>query len=167
MLTYQGTWQDSVLPGHSGGAVEYTNDGTPPVGQATFTFTGTGVDYIAAKWFNRGIAAVSLDGGPSVDVDLYAPGTSGDTNTVAYKQVVYSKRNLSNGSHTLTVTYTGRFNPLADPVSSYLITIDAFDVFDDPPPVVSTSASSPWSIGLLALVAVGLVVVLERRRRAV
>jgi len=151
-----GTWTSSPLPGHSAGAVDYTSDGTPPVGSATFSFTGTGVDYIAAKWFNRGFAAVSLDGEPAQDVDLYAPGVSGDTSTVSYQQVVYSASGLADGPHTLTVTWTGRHNPAASGVANYLITIDAFDVTtpDPEPPVVSTPASSPWSLVLLALVGV-------------
>ncbi|MBW6469354.1 MAG: hypothetical protein K0B85_09390 [Coriobacteriia bacterium] len=168
-IVYEGTWQTSSLAGHSGGAVLFSNDGTPPVGKATLTFTGTGIDYVAAKWYNRGIAAVSLDGGPEEMVDLFyqPPGSPPyATSTVQFQQLVYSKRGLSPGSHTLTVRYTGDHNPLASNVSNYLITIDYFEVFDDPPPVVSTSASSTWSLALGVLFAGAFVAVLARRRAA-
>lgn len=150
-VVYSGSWSTSVLPGHSGGSVAYTTD--DPNATATFTFDGTGVDLIAAEWYNRGIAAVSLDGGPEMLVDLYAPGVPGDTGTVSYQQVVYSTGTLVNSSHTLTVRCTGSGNPSA--AAPLLITIDAFDV-RTVPATVSTPASSPWS--MLAFAAIGLVV---------
>lgn len=161
-LAYTGTWTTSSLPGHSGGAVEFTTDGGTPA-SATLTFTGTGIDYYAAKWYNRGIAAVSIDGGPEELVDLYAPGVVGDTSTVSYQQLVFSKRDLPLGTHTIRVRFTGTFNPAAS--SPYLITIDYFEAFDDPP-VVTTSASSTWSILVGVLMAGALAVVVARRRAA-
>jgi|GEM_PF-5784640 len=151
-VSYTGTWLPSFLPGHSGGSVAYSSD--DPDATATFTFSGTGVDYIAATWYNRGIAAVSLNGGPEEMIDLYSPGIPGDTTTVGYQQVVYSVRDLPDGPHTLTVRVTGDSNPAAS--SPYLITVDAFDVFVEPP-VVSVPASSWWSLALLA--AMGLAVI--------
>lgn len=147
-VAYTGGWSLSSLPGHSSGSLEYSSDA--PNATATFSFTGTGVDWIAAKWYNRGIAAVSLDGSSEQMVDLYAPGTPGDTNTVSYQQVVYSKRGLANGPHTLRIRVTGTFSSGSSP---YLITVDAFDVFVRPP--VSTPASSPWTLALLAVIGIG------------
>ena len=151
-----------MLPGHSGGNLAYSSDQVN--GTATFTFTGTGVDYIAAKWYNRGIAAVSLDGGAEQMFDLYAPGVAGDTSTVQYQQVIYSVRGLANGPHTLRVRVTG--NHRAAAAVPYLITVDAFDIVD---PTVSSPASSTWSLALAAVGALGAVAVLDvvRRRRAV
>lgn len=163
-VTYTGTWTNSSLPGHSGGSVLYSSQVNAT---ATFSFTGTGVVWIAAKWYNRGIAAVSLDGGPEQMVDLYAPGIPGDTSTVSFQQQVYSASGLSNGPHTLTIRVTGNRNPAAS--SPYLITVDAFDVTvpDPPPPVTSTSASSPWTIAvLLGVGVVGVAAVGALRRRA-
>ena len=165
-LIKSGTWVNSLLASHSGGAVDYTNDGAPPVGSATFSFTGTGVTYFAAKWYNRGIASVSLDGGAAEPVDLFyqPPGSAPyATSTVQSQQAVYTKQNLANGPHTLTITYTGAHNPLASNVSGYLITIDAFDV-TTPDPAVSTPASSPWSVTLLILLAAAMGAVVLRRR---
>ncbi len=158
-VVYTGVWTPSVLPGHSGGSVEYSSDQAN--GTATFSFTGTGVDYIAAKWYNRGIAAVSLDGGPEQLLDLYAPGIPGDTTTVQYQQVIYSVRALANGPHTLKVRVTGTRSGAA--AAPGLITVDAFDVFVEPP-VVSTSASSLWSLAVLGLVGVGVAAVVLKRR---
>jgi hypothetical protein len=162
-VAYTGTWTNSSLPGHSGGSVLYSSQVNAT---ATFSFTGTGVVWIAAKWYNRGIAAVSLDGGPEQMVDLYAPGVSGDTSTVSFQQAVYSASGLSNGPHTLRIRVTGNHNAAA--TTPYLITVDAFDVTtpDPPPPVVSTSASSPWSIAVLAvlgLAGAGAVYAVRRR----
>lgn len=160
-VVYSGTWANSILPGHSAGSVSYTSDGTPPVGSATFSFNGTGVKYIAAKWYNRGHASVSVDGGAATIVDLYAPGVAGDTSTVSYQQEVFSATGLSNGPHTLTVTWDNSHNAAA--TAPYLITVDAFDV-TTPDPVVSTTASSPWSVALASLVGLALVGALVRRR---
>jgi hypothetical protein len=57
-------------PGHFGGSVFYS---TTTNGTATFSFTGTGVSLVAATWYNRGIAAVSVDGGAETLVDMYSP----------------------------------------------------------------------------------------------
>jgi hypothetical protein len=162
-IVYSGTWTTSGLPGHSGGSLAYSSQVN---GTATFTFTGTGVDYIGAKWYNRGIAAISLDGGPEQMRDLYAPGVVGDTGTVQYQQVIWGLRGLPNGPHTLRVRVTGNNGGAAS--APYLITVDAFDVFVEPP-VVSTPASSPWSIALAAVGVFGLVVAANvlRRRKAV
>ena len=60
-ITYAGARTPSTLPGHSGGSLAYTTD--QPNATATFTFTGTGVDWIAAKWYNRGIGEIRIDSG--------------------------------------------------------------------------------------------------------
>jgi hypothetical protein len=159
-IVYTGVWTPSVLPGHSGGSVAYTT--TQLGATATFTFSGTGVDWIAAKWYNRGIGEVQIDGGAWQPVDQYAAGIPGDTNTVLYQQVVHSVRGLTNGPHTLTVRLTSSHNPAA--ASPYLITIDAFDVFVEPP-AVSSPASSPWSLLLAGVLGIGGVAVMAKSKR--
>lgn len=143
-------------PGHVGGSVFHSSTTN---GTLTFTFSGTGVALVYAKWHNRGIAAVSVDGGPETTVDMYAAGTS-DLATVQTQQVFPVASGLSNGTHTLRVRVTGTRNPAA---SSVLVNVDAFDVTVPDPPVVNTFASSPWSIALGILFA-GAVVVFIRRR---
>lgn len=143
---------------HFGGSVFFSSTLNAT---ASFAFSGTEVSWVAAKWYNRGQAAVSVDGGPETTVDLYSAGT-GDLSTVLTQQVVYTSSGLSDGPHTLTIRVLGTKQTAS---SDYLITIDAFDVtLPDPPPVVSSSASSLWSIALGVVIAVGLVGITLRKR---
>jgi hypothetical protein len=167
-ISYTGTWSQSVLSGHSGGSVAFSSDS--PNATAVISFTGTGIDYIAATWFNRGWAAVSLDGGPEQLVDLYSPGSSingpeDPVTGVKFQQVIYSASGLSNGPHTLQVRVVGN-NGTPGSASPWLVTVDAFDVTTPDPPVVTTSASSTWSLALGVLLAGAVVAVLARRRTA-
>ena len=128
-VAYVGTWINSPLAGHYGGSVLYSST---TGNTATFSFTGSGVRYIAAKWYNRGDAQVLLDGVPVTPValfDLYAPGVAGDTNTVTFQQQIYSVTGLTHGPHTLTVRVNGTHNPAAS--TPYLITVDAFGAYSD------------------------------------
>jgi hypothetical protein len=167
-ISYTGTWSSSFLSGHSGGSVAFSSEA--PNATATISFTGTGIDYIAATWFNRGWAAISLDGGPEQLVDLYSPGNNlngpeDPVTGVKFQQVLYSASGLTNGPHTLQVRVVGN-NGTPGSASPWLVTVDAFDVTTPDPPVVSTSASSPWSLALGALLAGAVIAVLPRRRTA-
>ncbi len=162
-VVYSGTWTPSTLPGHSGGNLAYTTDVLGST--ASFSFNGTGVTWIAAKWYNRGIGEIQIDGGAWQPVDQYAPGIVGDTSTVQYQQAVYSVSGLTNGPHTVLIRLTNTHNLAA--ASPYLITLDAFDVTVPDPPVVSTTASSPGGIAAVALIGVlGAAVMLRRRAKA-
>jgi len=142
---------------HFGGSVFYS---TTTNGTATFAFEGTGIAIVYAKWGNRGIAAVSVDGGPETMVDMYAPG-SGDPATVQTQQVTQIASGLTNGPHTVTIRVTGTRNPSS---TGNLVNIDAYDVTTPDPPVYSTPASSTWSI-LAGVVLAGLAMALVVRRR--
>jgi hypothetical protein len=146
-------------PGHFGGSVFYS---TTTNGTATFSFEGTGIAIVYAKWGNRGIAGVSVDGGPETLVDMYAPG-SGSLATVQPQQVTQIASGLTNGPHTVTIRVTGTRNPAS---TDNLINIDAYDVTTPDPPVYSTPASSTWSIAVGALLALGVALVVSRRRTA-
>ena len=87
---------------------------------ATVTFTGTRVKYYATVDANRGIAAVSLDGGPEINVDEYAASYAGDT-------LVWTSPMLSQGTHTLSVRITGNRNPAS--TDSY-VSVDRFDFLE-------------------------------------
>ena len=159
-----GAWMPSTIPGHPVGHYDgYLQYSSVTNATATFSFTGTEVRYIAATWFNRGIAAVSVDGGPETMVDLYSPDPPPtDTNEVLCQQTVYTKTGLANGPHTITVRVTGTRNPSAG--SPGLITVDAFDVTVPDPPV-STPASSTWTVaGLVLLGIFGASAALTRKR---
>ncbi|MFI1169829.1 hypothetical protein ACH4UM_41410, partial [Streptomyces sp. NPDC020801] len=63
----------------------------------SYTFTGTGVDFITAEYSNRGHVHVSIDGGADQTFDCSAT-------TAAYQQACASVRGLTSGSHTIKVT---------------------------------------------------------------
>src|SRR5688500_1301531 len=66
----------------------------------TIQFTGSKIDYYAATASNHGIAAVSIDNNPEVDVDLYSQ----------FRQsfvMVYSTGTLNHGNHTLKIRVKG------------------------------------------------------------
>jgi len=128
-VSYTPVWNVNVPGvGLSHGTYSWTNAG----GSATFTFTGTGVDWIGRRqqWF--GIAEVSLDSGPWQAVNLYSPDDF-------LTGVVWSASGLSNQGHTLTIRWTGRQDPASTegvyggglpPYNvAALVGIDAFDVY--------------------------------------
>lgn len=99
----------------SGGAAVQS---TVPGAQAEFTFTGTSVTWIGTRSVSSGIALVKVDGGSSVEVDLFA------RPEVIHTPII-TLNGLSPGSHTLTIEVTGRQN--ADALSN-VVQVDAFDV---------------------------------------
>lgn len=86
--------------------------------QATFTFTGSRVALHAVRDTDQGIMSLSLDGGAGVDVDDYAPARNASG-------TVWTSPTLSSGSHTLTITNTGRRNSAS---AGNNIAIDRADV---------------------------------------
>lgn len=114
-LGWVGTWTGASGMGFSGGAMRYSSDAAA---QAQVAFEGTGVRVLALTGPMYGIAAVSVDGGVPVDVDLHSAG-------FAYRVPVFEVTGLSPGAHTLTVTYTGRRNALA---TGPRIDVDAVEV---------------------------------------
>ncbi len=66
-----------------------------------------------------GIALVSVDGGPSKEVDLFARPTD------EIHTPIITINDLSDGQHTLTIQVTGRQNSQAE---SNVVVVDAFDV---------------------------------------
>jgi methyl-accepting chemotaxis protein len=99
-------WQFTDFWRHSKKNVE--SDGTNaycsmPDEVATLRFRGSRVRLFGFAEANHGMAAVSVDGGEEVDVDLY--GTS--RNRVNF----YTSPTLARGEHTLTLRVTGEKNP--------------------------------------------------------
>ena len=141
-VTYTPTWNNWADPVLSGGSYTWTNAG----GTATFTFTGTRVDWIGLKYIYGGFGEVSLDGGPWIQASCYAAATQ-------YQQVIWSATGLANTSHTLIIRWTGihplgpqpvygggvpPFNPAA------IVNVDAFDVY--PGLTVTASAGAGGSV---------------------
>jgi peptidoglycan/xylan/chitin deacetylase (PgdA/CDA1 family) len=98
-FSYTGTWVD--CGGCNAGAYQNSFRYAPSAGGAlTFTFTGSQAVLSGYKEPQGGIASVSVDGGANSDVNYYS---SAQTLTT-----VYSTPILTNGSHVLTLSFTGR-----------------------------------------------------------
>ncbi|QHC56584.1 hypothetical protein [Rathayibacter tanaceti] len=115
-LVYSGSWK-SMSGGDSGGAIKYLTS----AGSVSFTFVGTSWRWISRKTSSSGIAAVSVDGGPVTKVDRYSA-------SAQYQVPVYETTSLSEGTHTVKISYTGTKN--ANSTDKNLI-IDAFVLAED------------------------------------
>jgi len=113
----------------------------PTWGAGAVSFVGTQLNWIGVVGPDYGIASVSVDGGPAADVDLYSP-------AVGVRETVYSTGGLPYGTHTVTISWTGRKNPAA---TGTAVSFDAFDVGGDlvqaAPPArpAFTEFAYPWN----------------------
>lgn len=131
MLTYVGTWTSAAGADFSGGYVRYN---TVAGNSATFTFTGTGVDWFAARSTVQHVAEVFLDGVSQGTFDLYGPVRTGN-------QLIWGVRGLPNTTHTVRIVN----------VTPY-VNIDAFDVYT--PSDITASAGPNGSISPSGVVTV-------------
>jgi len=105
-------WQSCVSCGGGGDpTVHWTNTASA---NATLRFSGTGVTFYSNLAPNHGIAAISIDGGPSQDVDTYGSRSQG-------YQPLFTASGLTDTTHTLVVTITGRRSASATD-SSWILT---------------------------------------------
>jgi hypothetical protein len=113
--SFSGTWYDNGMGVHSGGSAKLSMDAGA---RATFSFTGTGVTWIAYcdEW--SGIAKVYVDGALQGQIDTYASPSQAQSRK-------YSIGNLANGSHSLTIEATGNASSASQ---GRWIWVDAFDV---------------------------------------
>ena len=119
-VTLSGAWtQSDSTRGWSGDtAMQSTAAGA----KASITFNGTSVRWLGSRGRGMGIALVSVDGGPSREVDLFArPADEIHTPVITISD-------LSAGQHTLTIEVSGRANSEAQ---SNVVVVDAFDVQPD------------------------------------
>jgi hypothetical protein len=99
-IHHVGSWThvtNTNIPGAFDGTVSYTDRAND---FATIQWSGTQVELFIAQRNNRGIAAVSIDGGPETLVDEYAANDAG--NVLAFTSPV-----LASGMHTFKVRNTG------------------------------------------------------------
>ena len=113
--TYLGSWATYSSASYSGGSYHYTTNASATV---TFAFSGTGLKWIAPMGPAYGIARVSIDGGTSTLVDLYA-------SKFVSPSVAWTSPTLAAGHHTLKISSTGTKN--ASAATAY-VGVDAFDV---------------------------------------
>ncbi|WP_291764985.1 glycosyl hydrolase family 95 catalytic domain-containing protein [Blautia sp.] len=98
-ITYKGGWGDWSEDKHYGGTVKFNNAGTAG-DSITFTFGGNGIDVYAPKNTAYGIYEVYIDGEKTGEADCYSP-------TSDVKQLIYSKKDLVNGMHTIQLISKG------------------------------------------------------------
>ena len=96
-VSWSGTWRTASWSGASGGTARYA---TTHNARATFTFTGSGVAWVAAKGPTRGSASVYVDGRWVRSVNLYA--ASGLS-----RAIVFSQNWTTIGTHTVTIVVAG------------------------------------------------------------
>ena len=106
------TWAGTTTSSANGGSYRKS---TAASARVSLTFTGTGVDWIAAKGPSYGIADVVIDGIDRGTVDLYAASQKWN--------VVISYTGLSSGTHTIAIKPTGKHNPSS---TANGVLVDAF-----------------------------------------
>jgi cell wall-associated NlpC family hydrolase len=113
-VLWTGLWGNTATTSASGGCFRSVDK----AGSAALTFKGTSVAWVAAKAPGSGIGHVTLDGVDQGNVDLYGAST-------VYGQTVWSIDGLADGTHTLSVEWTGTKNAASN---GSTINVDAFDV---------------------------------------
>jgi O-glycosyl hydrolase len=88
----------------------------------TFRFDGVQARLYGVRDSNGGIGDVSVDGGPSTEVDFYAHSRAGNA-------LMWQSPLLPSGSHTITLRVSGTKNPQS---SGYLIALDRAEVRPQP-----------------------------------
>ncbi|MDR0138838.1 S8 family serine peptidase [Metabacillus idriensis] len=107
MLLYDGSWKSYSSSLASGTTFKSANSSSSGV---EFRFEGTGIEYYGRKDSSQGIAKVTLDG-EVFYVDLYS-------SSLAYRQKLFSKTGLTNGSHQLRIEWTGKASKSAKKTST-------------------------------------------------
>lgn len=103
-VRFTGRWQhERRFPAPYDGTISYSNS---PGASFQFSFTGRGVVYVFTKAFNRGVAAISLDGTSYGVLDQYAHDTAWRS------QALYEAPRA--GAHVLIVTIRGVKNAAAE-----------------------------------------------------
>jgi fibronectin type 3 domain-containing protein len=117
-FNYVGSWStvvNTTIPNCYQGTVTISGSSTD---SATLSFSGTQVKFYAALRSNRGIVAISIDGGPEVMVDEYGAQDQGNV-------LVYTSSVLAAGTHTLKFRSTGTHDASS---SGTVVDVDRVDV---------------------------------------
>lgn len=112
-ITYGGNWRRGELEWASNSTLTYTND---PAAVARFSFEGTELRYWYTKAFNRGFAAIFIDGVSKGTVDLYSPTIEWQSSSLF--------GGLPPGRHTVEIRATGRHDSAS---TDAYIDIDALE----------------------------------------
>ena len=112
-----GNWQTGLWSGYYNASCQYANASGST---AIYTFTGTGINWIAATNTDHGKADVYIDGTYKTTVDQYSTPSQ-------LQHVVYTISSLTPGQHTIYINATGTKNASA---TGTFVDIDAFIVTD-------------------------------------
>ncbi|WP_157910156.1 CBM35 domain-containing protein [Petroclostridium xylanilyticum] len=115
-FSYTGTWETASDPDFYNGDEHYTYTSGA---YYEYTFNSTKVDVYGTNDAHHGIAEISIDGGTPVDVDFYNSSRQEQT-------LVWSSDTLSEGTHTIRASYTGRKNSSS---TGYVITADKLEIY--------------------------------------
>ena len=96
-ITYNGTWTAASTTGCYDNTQHYSNTTNDNV---QFTFTGTSIIWVGARWNNHGMTDVYIDSVYQGRVDAYSASN-------LLQQNLFEKTGLSNGSHTIKLVCTG------------------------------------------------------------
>ncbi|WP_220182801.1 glycosyl hydrolase family 95 catalytic domain-containing protein [Sphaerisporangium album] len=95
-LTYDANWYHTTARGY-GDYNDDTHHSNTVNAAASYTFTGTGVEYLSERFSDMGNVDVYIDNVFQQNVNLNVSGAR------QAQQVVYSKTGLSNGQHTIRI----------------------------------------------------------------
>ena len=96
-MTCSGPWSTVDSSGYSGGSTRYASAAGA---RASYTFTGSGIGWVAAVGPTRGSAKVYVDGAYTTTVSLYSA-------TTALRRIVYAANWNSQGTHTIRIVVVG------------------------------------------------------------
>jgi hypothetical protein len=102
-IKWIGSWAFVASQYNSGGGYVWTTD---VHANMVIPFKGTQIRLLGTTWVGGGIGSVTLDGGSVIEIDTYA-------GTATATAVIWTSPVLSNGTHHLTVGFTGTKNPKA------------------------------------------------------
>ena len=105
-IGFNGKWTTENVAGSYGGTVRHSSTAKDKAQLNKITFTTNGnFAWLSTLGPNRGLASVTVDGGPAQTVDLYSP-------TLKPARVAFAANNLAGGTeHTVTVQVLGTRNP--------------------------------------------------------
>ncbi|TFB68595.1 hypothetical protein, partial [Cryobacterium sp. Hz9] len=113
-ISYSGTWRSTRSTADRGGSVRFQSS----AGSASMTFEGTSVAYITRTTKDSGKSNVSIDGKVVTSVNGYSA-------TSVHQKTAFSTTNLTSGSHTITISRTGKRDVRSSGTNSI---VDAFVV---------------------------------------
>ncbi|HEY5230939.1 MAG TPA: hypothetical protein VIJ11_08630, partial [Galbitalea sp.] len=136
-VTYSGSgWTNDVNGSDTSGDYNHTEHYDPNSGDsASYTFTGTGIEWISNLYQNHGYANVSIDGSTVLsNVDTFTASLNGKI----FDYSAFSVSNLAYGTHTIKVSVAGSHDSQAN--GTYIV-IDEFIVTNAQSSSSSTSVT--------------------------